>query len=47
MRKTLTRISGIGTKSAKRLILELRDKMKKISETIPHGRRGKRQHGDP
>ena len=38
--KTLTRISGIGTKSAKRLILELRDKMKKISETIPHGETG-------
>ena len=38
--KALTRISGIGTKSAKRLILELRDKMKKISETIPHGERG-------
>ena len=33
--KALTRISGIGSKSAKRLILELRDKMKKISETIP------------
>ena len=39
--KALTRISGIGTKSAKRLILELRDKMKKISETIPHGKAGK------
>jgi holliday junction DNA helicase RuvA len=38
--KALTRISGIGTKSAKRLILELRDKMKKISETIPHGETG-------
>jgi holliday junction DNA helicase RuvA len=38
--KTLTRISGIGTKSAKRLILELRDKMKKISETIPPGETG-------
>jgi holliday junction DNA helicase RuvA len=37
----LIRISGIGTKSAKRLILELRDKMKKISETIPHGETGK------
>lgn len=33
--KTLTRIPGIGPKSAKRLILELRDKMKKIGETIP------------
>jgi holliday junction DNA helicase RuvA len=39
--KTLTRISGIGTKSAKRLILELRDKMKKISETIPREEAGK------
>ncbi len=39
--KALTRISGIGTKSAKRLILELRDKMKKISETMPHGETGK------
>ena len=38
--KALTRISGIGTKSAKRLILELRDKMKKISETIPRGETG-------
>src|SRR5512137_2868860 len=38
--KALTRISGIGTKSAKRLILELRDKMKKISETLPPGRTG-------
>jgi holliday junction DNA helicase RuvA len=32
--KALIRISGIGTKSAKRLILELRDKMKKVSETM-------------
>jgi len=32
--KALTRISGIGPKSAKRLILELRDKMKKASETM-------------
>ena len=38
--KVLTRISGIGAKSAKRLILELRDKMKKISETLPHGESG-------
>ncbi len=38
--KSLTRISGIGTKSAKRLILELRDKMKKISDTIPRGETG-------
>jgi holliday junction DNA helicase RuvA len=35
--KALTRISGIGTKSAKRLILELRDKMKKVSETMVTG----------
>jgi Holliday junction DNA helicase RuvA len=35
--KALTRISGIGTKSAKRLILELRDKMKKVSETMVVG----------
>ena len=40
--KTLTRISGIGTKSAKRLILELRDKMKKIGDTIPRGETGTR-----
>jgi len=33
--KSLTRISGIGTKSAKRLILELRDKMKKVRESMP------------
>ena len=39
--KALTRISGIGTKSAKRLILELRDKMKKISETMVCGEVGK------
>jgi Holliday junction DNA helicase RuvA subunit len=32
--KALTRISGIGTKSAKRLILELRDKMKKVNQTM-------------
>lgn len=38
--KALTRISGIGAKSAKRLILELRDKMKKIGETIPRGETG-------
>lgn len=30
--KVLTRISGIGTKNAKRLILELKDKMKKKME---------------
>jgi holliday junction DNA helicase RuvA len=39
--KALTRISGIGAKSAKRLILELRDKMKKIGETLPLGESGK------
>jgi Holliday junction DNA helicase RuvA len=39
--KALTRISGIGTKSAKRLILELRDKMKKISDTMVCGEVGK------
>jgi Holliday junction DNA helicase RuvA len=38
--KSLTRISGIGAKGAKRLILELRDKMKKISETLPKGETG-------
>lgn len=35
--KALTRISGVGAKSAKRLILELRDKMKKISKTVVAG----------
>ncbi|MGA2914113.1 MAG: Holliday junction branch migration protein RuvA [Methanoregula sp.] len=35
--RALTRISGIGAKSAKRLILELRDKMKKVSQTIVSG----------
>ena len=35
--RALTRISGIGSKSAKRLILELRDKMKKVSQTIISG----------
>lgn len=39
--KALTRISGIGTKSAKRLILELRDKMKKISDTMVCGEMGR------
>jgi len=38
--KALTRISGIGAKGAKRMILELRDKMKKISETLPRGEYG-------
>jgi len=32
--KKLTRIPGIGPKSAKRLILELRDKMKKVQESM-------------
>jgi Holliday junction DNA helicase RuvA len=39
--KALTRISGIGPKSAKRLILELRDKMKKVGETIVSGETGR------
>jgi holliday junction DNA helicase RuvA len=39
--KALTRISGIGPKSAKRLILELRDKMKKVSETMVTGDAGR------
>ena len=38
--KVLIRISGIGAKGAKRLILELRDKMKKISDTLPHSETG-------
>jgi Holliday junction DNA helicase RuvA len=39
--KALTRISGIGTKSAKRLILELRDKMKNVSKTMVAGDTGR------
>jgi Holliday junction DNA helicase RuvA len=39
--KALTRISGIGAKSAKRLILELRDKMKKVSQTMESGYTGR------
>ena len=39
--KALTRISGIGAKSAKRLILELRDKMKNVSKTTVSGYPGK------
>jgi len=39
--KSLTRISGIGAKSAKRLILELRDKMKKVSQTMVSGYTGR------
>ena len=34
--KSLTRISGIGPKGAKRLILELRDKMKKVQDAMTH-----------
>ncbi|MEA2035404.1 MAG: Holliday junction branch migration protein RuvA [Euryarchaeota archaeon] len=37
--KVLTRITGIGQKSAKRLILELKDKMKKHAGTITDGKR--------
>ncbi|KAF1073277.1 Holliday junction branch migration protein RuvA [Methanogenium sp. MK-MG] len=37
--KVLTRITGIGQKSARRLILELKDKMKKHTETVPGGKR--------
>ena len=43
--KTLTRIPGIGQKSAKRLILELKDKMKKRAATLPGGR-GRTEIGD-
>jgi len=39
--KALTRISGIGAKSAKRLILELRDKMKNVSKTMVSGYPGR------
>jgi Holliday junction DNA helicase RuvA len=39
--KALTKISGIGAKSAKRLILELRDKMKKVSQTMVSGYTGR------
>ncbi|MDK2974200.1 MAG: holliday junction helicase RuvA [Methanofollis sp.] len=35
----LTRVPGIGPKSAKRLILELKEKMKKRAETLSGGRR--------
>lgn len=37
--KVLTKISGIGPKSAKRLILELKDTMKKHAGTMTGGRR--------
>jgi Holliday junction DNA helicase RuvA len=39
--KALTRISGIGAKSAKRLILELRDKMKSVSRLLAAGEAGR------
>jgi holliday junction DNA helicase RuvA len=39
--KALTRISGIGAKSAKRLILELRDKMKSVSRALASGETGR------
>ena len=37
--KTLTRIPGIGKKGAGRLILELKEKMKKHADTLAAGRR--------
>ena len=42
--KTLTRISGIGSKSAKRLILELKDKMKKVRDSMPQVGAGTGDH---
>ncbi|MEN6395170.1 MAG: Holliday junction branch migration protein RuvA [Methanoregula sp.] len=39
--KCLTRIPGIGPKSAKRLILELRDKMKKVQDAMAIAPAGK------
>jgi Holliday junction DNA helicase RuvA len=39
--KSLTRISGIGSKGAKRLILELRDKIKKVRDSLPPTGAGK------
>ncbi|MDP2796696.1 MAG: Holliday junction branch migration protein RuvA [Methanoregula sp.] len=42
--KTLTRISGIGSKSAKRLILELKDKMKKVRDSMPPVGAGRGDH---
>lgn len=39
--KALTRIPGIGPKGAKRLILELRDKMKKVNEALALAPAGK------
>ncbi|WP_245618942.1 Holliday junction branch migration protein RuvA [Methanogenium cariaci] len=43
--KVLTRIPGIGQKSAKRLILELKDKMKKHTGT-PTGNKKSAEAGD-
>ena len=42
--KSLTRISGIGSKSAKRLILELKDKMKKVRDSMPPAGAGRGDH---
>jgi len=39
--RSLTRISGIGAKSAKRLILELRDKMKSVSKALAAAETGR------
>ncbi len=41
--KSLTRISGIGQKGAKRLILELRDKMKKVQAAMAPTPAGKNE----
>jgi Holliday junction DNA helicase RuvA len=42
--KSLIRISGIGSKSAKRLILELKDKMKKVRDSMPPAGTGRGDH---
>ncbi len=42
--KSLTRISGIGSKGAKRLILELRDKIRKVRDSLPAAGTGKADH---